>query len=94
VTVTLILLPLIAAVVVGFSPLSRAASEGLALLAALVELVLAAVAVVRFEVGGGSQFVTDRLWINNFVGHADVRLHVAMDGLSLFMVAQIGRAHV
>jgi NADH-quinone oxidoreductase subunit M len=87
VTVTLILLPLIAAMVVGFSPLSRAASEGLALLAALVELVLAAVAVVRFEVGGGSQFVTDRLWINNFVGHADVRFHVAMDGLSLFMAA-------
>ena len=86
-TVTLILVPLIAAAVVGFLPIPRAASEGLALLAALVELVLAAVALVRFDVGGGSQFVTDRLWINNFVGHADVRFHVAMDGLSLFMAA-------
>ena len=58
-TVTLILVPLIAAAVVGFLPIPRAASEGLALLAALVELVLAAVALVRFDVGGGSQFVTD-----------------------------------
>jgi NADH-quinone oxidoreductase subunit M len=87
VTVALIVLPLIAALVVGFAPLPRAASEGLALLAALVEVALAAVAVVRFDVGGGSQFVTDRLWINDLVGKADVRFHVAIDGLSLFMVA-------
>jgi NADH-quinone oxidoreductase subunit M len=83
----MILLPLIAAFVVGFAPLPRAAGEGLALLAALAELVLAAIAVVRFDIGGGSQFVTNRLWINNFVGLADVRFHVAMNGLSLFMVA-------
>jgi NADH-quinone oxidoreductase subunit M len=87
VTVTMILLPLIAALVVGFAPLPRAAGEGLALLAGLVELVLAAVAVIGFDIGGGSQFVTDQLWINNFVGDADVRFHVAMDGLSLFMAA-------
>jgi NADH-quinone oxidoreductase subunit M len=86
-TVILIVLPLVAALVVGFAPLPRAGSEALALLAALVELVVAAVAGIRFEVGGGSQFVTDKLWISDFVGRADVRFHVAMDGLSLFMAA-------
>ncbi|MDX6548716.1 MAG: NADH-quinone oxidoreductase subunit [Gaiellales bacterium] len=86
-TLALILLPLVAAVAAGFAPLPRPVSEALALLAGLAELALAAIAVIRFDVGGGSQFVTDRLWIGNFVGTADVRLHVAMDGLSLFMVA-------
>ena len=86
-TLALILLPLVAAVAVGFAPLPRRTSEALALLAGLAELALAAIAVIRFDIGGGSQFVTDRLWIGNFVGTADVRLHVAMDGLSLFMAA-------
>jgi NADH-quinone oxidoreductase subunit M len=87
VTVALIAVPFLAALLVGFLPLSRRAGEALALLAALVEVVLAAIAIVGFDVGGGSQYVTDRLWISNLVGGADVRFHVAMDGLSLFMVA-------
>lgn len=86
-TVALIALPFLAALVVGFLPLSRVATEGLALLAALASVVLAAIAIVGFDVGGGSQYVTDRLWISNLVGGADVRFHVAMDGLSMFMVA-------
>ena len=49
--------------------------------------VLSAVAIARFDVGGGTQFVTDRLWISDLMGGADVRFHIAMDGLSLFMVA-------
>jgi NADH-quinone oxidoreductase subunit M len=87
VTVALIALPFLAALVVGFLPLSRVATEGLALLAALASVVLAAIAIVGFDVGGGSQYVTDKLWISNLVGGADVRFHVAMDGLSMFMVA-------
>ncbi len=86
-TVILIALPLIAAVLVGFLPLPHSTGQRLALLACVAELVVAAIAIVRFTVGGGTQFVTDRLWINNFVGNADVRFHVALDGLSLFMAA-------
>jgi NADH-quinone oxidoreductase subunit M len=48
---------------------------------------VAAVALVRFDSGGGYQFVTDRTWISNFVFGTSVRFHVGMDGLSLFMVA-------
>jgi len=55
VTLALILLPLVAAVVVGFAPLPRPVSEALALLAGLAELALAAIAVIRFDVGGGSR---------------------------------------
>ena len=36
------------------------------MLAALAEVVLAAVVLVRFNVGGGMQFVTDRSWIPNY----------------------------
>jgi NADH-quinone oxidoreductase subunit M len=87
VTTALIVLPLVAALLVGFVPVSRVATEGLALLAAISAVVLAAVAIIGFDVGGGSQYVTNHLWISDLVGGADVRFHVAMDGLSLFMVA-------
>jgi NADH-quinone oxidoreductase subunit M len=87
VTIALIALPFVAALLVGFLPLSRVAAEGLALLAALAEVALAAVAIAGFDVGGGAQYVTDDRWIANLAGGADVRFHVAMDGLSLFMVA-------
>ncbi len=86
-TTILIFLPLCAAVLVGMLPLARRAAEGLALLAALAELALAAVALLRFDSGQpGLQFVQDRVWIHDFVFGADVRYHVGMDGLSLFMV--------
>jgi NADH-quinone oxidoreductase subunit M len=87
VTTALIVLPLVAALLVGFAPVSRVATEGLALLAAVSAVVLAAVAIIGFDVGGGSQYVTNHLWVSNLFGGADVRFHVAMDGLSLFMVA-------
>jgi len=87
VTVALIALPLVCAVLIGFLPLDRRVSAALGLAAVLAELVLAAVAIVTFNVGGGSQFVTDRVWIPNLIGGADVHFHVAMDGLSMFMVA-------
>jgi NADH-quinone oxidoreductase subunit M len=87
VTVALIVLPAVAMLLVGFVPLPRRQTEWLAVAAALAEVVLAAVALVQFDVGGGLQFVTDDRWITNFVGGADVRFHVGMGGLSLFMVA-------
>ena len=86
-TVALIALPLVCAVLIGFLPLDRRITAALGLAAALAELVLAAVAIVTFNVGGGTQFVTDRVWIPNLIGGADVHFHVAMDGLSMFMVA-------
>ena len=49
-------------------------------------MVLAAVALVRFDVGAGMQFVTNDRWIPDF-GLAPVRFHVGMDGLGVFMVA-------
>jgi len=87
VTVALIVVPLAAMLLVGFLPLARRQTESLALAAALAEVVLAAAAIVQFDIGGGAQFVTDDRWITDFVGDADVRFHVAMGGLSLFMVA-------
>ncbi|MDX6591138.1 MAG: NADH-quinone oxidoreductase subunit [Gaiellales bacterium] len=86
-TVTLIVLPIVAMLLVGFLPLPRRRTEELAVAAALAETVFAAVAVVQFDIGAGAQFVTDETWISGFVGDADVRFHVAMGGLSLFMVA-------
>ena len=86
-TVALIALPLVCAVLIGFLPLDRRVAAGLGLAAVLAELVLAAVAIVTFNVGGGTQFVADRVWIPNLIGGADVHFHVAMDGLSMFMVA-------
>jgi NADH-quinone oxidoreductase subunit M len=87
VTLALIVLPVAAMLLVGFLPLPRRQTEWLAVAAALAEAVLAAVAMVQFDIGAGAQFVTDTTWISNFVGNADVRFHVAMGGLSLFMVA-------
>jgi NADH-quinone oxidoreductase subunit M len=87
VTVALIALPLVAAIVIGFAPLERRATEVLTLLAALAEVVLVAIALIGFNVGGGTQYVTDRLWITDLVSGADVRFHVGLSGLSLFMVA-------
>ncbi len=86
-TDVLILLPLAGAILVALLPLDRRMASGLALGVALAEVVVAAVALVRFDVGGGMQFVTDREWISNFGLGTSIRYHVGMDGLSLFMVA-------
>ena len=85
-TTALILLPLIAGLIVGLAPLERRTTEGLALLAALVECALGVVSLIQFDADKGTQFVTDKVWITDFLGIADVRFHVGMGGLSLFMV--------
>jgi len=86
VTTALILLPLIAGLIVGLAPLERRMTEGLALLAALVECALGVIVLIQFDADKGTQFVTDKVWITDFLGIADVRFHVGMGGLSLFMV--------
>jgi NADH-quinone oxidoreductase subunit M len=83
----MIVIPLVAVLLVGFLPVSRLMTEGIALLAAVAEVVLAAAAIIGFDVGGGTQYVTNDLWITNLFNGADVRFHVGMDGLSLFMVS-------
>jgi NADH-quinone oxidoreductase subunit M len=52
----------------------------------LVECGLGAAALIGFDAGGGQQYVENREWISDFGLNAAVRYHVAMDGLSLFMV--------
>ena len=86
-TDVLIFLPLAAAVAIAVVPLDHRSTAWLGMLAALAEVAAAAVAVVRFHVGGGMQFVTDRSWISDFGLGAAVRYHVGIDGVSLFMVA-------
>ncbi len=85
-TTALFLLPLAGAVLVGMLPLERRTTEGLALMAAMAELALGVVALIRFDPGAGMQFVQNHAWISSFVFGADARYHVGMDGLSLFMV--------
>ncbi|HEX5260122.1 MAG TPA: NADH-quinone oxidoreductase subunit M [Gaiellales bacterium] len=85
-TVALIVLPLAFALAIAVLPLDRRLASAAGLLGTLAEVVLAAVALVRFDVGAGMQFVTDDRWIPDF-GLAPVRFHVGMDGLGLFMVA-------
>ena len=85
-TTALILLPLIAGLIVGLAPLERRMTEGLALLAVLVECALGVIVLIQFDADKGTQFVTDKVWITDFLGIADVRFHVGMGGLSLFMV--------
>jgi NADH-quinone oxidoreductase subunit M len=86
VTTALIFLPLVGALLVGLLPLPRRLTEQLALLVALAEVVLGAIALVGFKVGGGIQYVQDTKWISDFGGVAPIRYHVGMDGLSLFMM--------
>ncbi len=85
-TTALILIPLVAAAILAINP-TRSRNVGqFALLVTLAEIVVAAVALVQFNAGQGLQFVTDKVWISDFVGTASVHYHVGMDGLSLFMV--------
>jgi NADH-quinone oxidoreductase subunit M len=86
VTVALILIPLAAALIVAVLPLPRRSTEALALGAALAELALGVVALIRFDTTKGVQFATDRLWFGDLVSKADARFSVGISGLSLFMV--------
>ncbi len=85
-TTLLIFLPLAAALTLALVPVDRRGASGLALGAALGEVVVGAIALVRFHAGGGTQFITDTRWISDFGLGTDVRFNVGMDGLSLFMV--------
>ena len=85
-TVALILIPLAAALIVAVLPLPRRSTEALALGAALAELALGVVALIRFDTTKGIQFATDRLWFGDLVSKADARFSVGISGLSLFMV--------
>ncbi len=83
----LLLIPLAGALILALVPVGRRWAEGIALMAVLYEAALAVTALLRFEAGDrGMQLVEDHVWIADFVGDADARYHVAMDGLSLFMV--------
>jgi NADH-quinone oxidoreductase subunit M len=86
VTVALILIPLAAALIVAVLPLPRRSTEALALGAALAELALGVVALIRFDTTKGVQFATDQLWFGDLVSKADARFNVGISGLSLFMV--------
>jgi len=86
VTVALILIPLAAALIVAVLPLPRRSTEALALGAALAELALGVVALIRFDTTKGVQFATDRLWFGDLVSKADARFSFGISGLSLFMV--------
>ena len=82
----LVFVPLAAAVLVGMLPLPRRSTEGLALIAVLAEVALGANALLRYHVGNGVQYATDVRWIPSFGSVPEVRFHVGMTGLSLFMV--------
>ncbi len=79
----LIVVPLVGAVLLALLPLSRSLAGYLATLVSLAVAGAVAGLVYRFDVGGGEQFVTDAAWISDL----GVRFHVAIDGLSLAMVA-------
>jgi NADH-quinone oxidoreductase subunit M len=86
VTTVILLVPLAGALLVCL-PLARRAAEGIALLATLTTLAFACIALIQFDTGaGGLQFAQDEVWIADFGLGADVRYHVGLDGLSLFMV--------
>ena len=79
----LFVLPAVAAAIVGLVPARRWGRSAIAIGALAANLVLALVAVARFDSAKGLQFVEKRDWV------ADIGLtyHVGMDGLSLVMVA-------
>src|SRR6185312_2173010 len=57
-----------------------------ALVVALAEAVLGAIALIGFNTGGGIQYVQNTRWISDFGAGVPIRYHVGMSGLSLFMV--------
>jgi NADH-quinone oxidoreductase subunit M len=80
-TTTLIVLPLAAALVVWLLPLPGRAAGALALLAALAELTLWAVALGGFDFDRGLQLENQRSWFSDL----DVSYHVGLYGFSLWL---------
>src|SRR3990170_382392 len=81
-TTALILLPVIGALVVAVVPLPRAATAGLALLVALMEVALWIVAASRFDFDeGGLQLGTSREWVESL----GISYSVGFYGFSLWL---------
>ncbi len=80
----IVFLPLIGAAVVALLGNARAtAGRAVATAAAVVDLGLVAWLVARFDVTGGMQFAEEFTW----VPQANITYHLAVDGMSLAMVA-------
>jgi NADH-quinone oxidoreductase subunit M len=80
-TTALILLPLVAALLVWILPLPGRAAGAFALLVALAEVVLWAVAVVGFDFAGDLQLVDRQSWFSDL----GVSYHVGFFGFSLWL---------
>jgi len=79
---TLIVLPLVGAVVTGYLPSRGVVARQVGLGFALLTLVLAVAMTLQYDVGGGFQFTEQHEWINVFGAH----YAVGLDGLGLLMV--------
>ncbi|MFZ2504028.1 MAG: NADH-quinone oxidoreductase subunit M [Nocardioides sp.] len=81
---TLILVPLVGAVVVAFLPKTPAAAlpKQVALAFSVATLAVAGLLATRYDVGGGWQFEEVHEWINSF----GVHYALGLDGLGLMMV--------
>ncbi len=79
---TLIVLPLVGAIVTGYLPSRGVIARGVGLGFALATLVLAVVMAAGYDAGGGMQFTEQHEWINVFGAH----YALGVDGLGLLMV--------
>lgn len=80
----IVFLPLLGVVLCAALPKSRSdLAKWVALAVTSVDLVLAAVMLVRFDTAGGMQFVTDMAWIPQ----AGIRYTMGVDGISAPLVA-------
>ncbi len=79
---TLVVLPLVGAVVTGYLPSRGVLARQVGLGVALVTLVLAVAMATQYDAGGGFQFAEEHEWINVFGAH----YALGVDGLGLLMV--------
>jgi NADH-quinone oxidoreductase subunit M len=79
---TLVVVPLLGAVVTGYLPSRGVIARQVGLGFALVTLVLAVVMTTQYDVGGGFQFSEQHEWINVFGAH----YALGVDGMGLLMV--------
>jgi len=81
---SIIFLPLAGVVACALLPKSRGdLAKWVALVVTAVDLVLAAVMLLRFDANGGMQFTEKLAW----VPQADIQYHLAVDGISMPLVA-------
>jgi NADH-quinone oxidoreductase subunit M len=79
---TLVVLPLLGAVVTGYLPSRGVIARQVGLGVALVTLVIAIAMATQYDVGGGYQFAEEHEWISAFGAH----YALGVDGLGLLMV--------